>query len=213
MSWVAYLRKSQYLLHQVWVSDYSRSRSRQWQSVSIPSSSGMGVGRLAPSKIAPIWRLNTFFIRYGCRTDNFFASNSSRKSQYLLHQVWVSDNPLPTKAEPNPGLNTFFIRYGCRTLRTLWAHRAVTSQYLLQQVWVTDIDTSNWSAEFMSQYLLHQVWVSDANRQGSRTTQRVSIPSSSGMGVGHWPKIGTKQPRASQYLLHQVWVSDLYMIL
>ena len=35
--------------------------------------------------------LNTFFIRYGCRTAKIISLATVVASQYLLHQVWVSD--------------------------------------------------------------------------------------------------------------------------
>ena len=38
--------------------------------------------------------------------------------------------------------------------------------------------------ELLSQYLLHQVWVSDKLTFGFGRPNKVSIPSSSGMGVG-----------------------------
>ena len=106
---------SQYLLHQVWVSDAKLPVSVQFGRVSIPSSSGMGVG---PRSSAPrsLWRgLNTFFIRYGCRTLAANPSAIDDLSQYLLHQVWVSDCGSAFLWRDIKGLNTFFIRYGCRT--------------------------------------------------------------------------------------------------
>ena len=59
---------SQYLLHQVWVSDRNLSDSVLGGKVSIPSSSGMGVGRMTFQDVSKSSCLNTFFIRYGCRT-------------------------------------------------------------------------------------------------------------------------------------------------
>ena len=107
--------------------------------VSIPSSSGMGVGRAEPPGLRCSIGLNTFFIRYGCRTLQAYLPAPIFRSQYLLHQVWVSDKawiiyrPCNSVSIPSssgmgvghytfadrsriPSLNTFFIRYGCRTL-------------------------------------------------------------------------------------------------
>ena len=106
--------------------------------VSIPSSSGMGVGHLVEDDVTHNNRLNTFFIRYGCRTLRDMKAVASavsipsssgmgvgpRKwvsgiprgvSQYLLHQVWVSDGESRGVQPRRCRLNTFFIRYGCRT--------------------------------------------------------------------------------------------------
>ncbi len=245
---------SQYLLHQVWVSDNTPTSLRPSTmslntffirygcrtvlcfrrgtnvNVSIPSSSGMGVGpNLVWYAPAP-FSLNTFFIRYGCRTNaldrsagpprlnTFFIRYGCRTvlgwgrlvgvrsqyllhqvwvsdyaliqwalltaSQYLLHQVWVSDGALSMGSGALKRLNTFFIRYGCRTLRIRKPPRLSGSQYLL-----------------------HQVWVSDWENYPLKCPSTVSIPSSSGMGVGHSAK-GNEYVEASQYLLHRVWVSD-----
>ena len=131
--------------------------------VSIPSSSGMGVGqRIAVSSATPTC-LNTFFIRYGCRTRlSGFIGNlkvvsipsssgmgvgrlydgghrKGLRSQYLLHQVWVSDSWEKTSPYYFRGLNTFFIRYGCRTVQSGTQGVVDVSQYLLHQVWVSDV--------------------------------------------------------------------------
>ncbi len=128
---------SQYLLHQVWVSDPLTPRFSRRLQVSIPSSSGMGVGPGRSPHCARGGCLNTFFIRYGCRTIR------------------------EDEREENPCLNTFFIRYGCRTCLQVANER-------------------RWG----SQYLLHQVWVSDHLHESKTGSKSVSIPSSSGMGVG-----------------------------
>jgi hypothetical protein len=84
--------------------------------VSIPSSSGMGVGPSIATVAEMATGLNTFFIRYGCRTERVSNRRTSCRSQYLLHQVWVSDRPAQDMLITTRRLNTFFIRYGCRTL-------------------------------------------------------------------------------------------------
>ena len=199
---------SQYLLHQVWVSD-----SRVWVTgllgaVSIPSSSGMGVGQLTffhqPAKEESQYLLHQVWVSDSMTAQAIILEKSQyllhqvwvsdrtlldmgggTRSQYLLHQVWVSDDSLIPDRIGMASLNTFFIRYGCRTL-----------QYFAPLFWRK------------SQYLLHQVWVSDDGDQGGRTEVNVSIPSSSGMGVGRDAMHEPRYDERSQYLLHQVWVSD-----
>ncbi len=129
---------SQYLLHQVWVSDVGTGDRQSLAAVSIPSSSGMGVGPLRFQDEPEPDRLNTFFIRYGCRTLLYLFGSDIVTSQYLLHQVWVSDKEGQAGSARWAGLNTFFIRYGCRTLCPGRPSPSDSSQYLLHQVWVSD---------------------------------------------------------------------------
>ena len=176
--------QSQYLLRQVWVSALLhhwrhqrrhvsipsssgmgvgrlRERGRTLPCVSIPSSSGMGVGRLVPTFPELVMSLNTFFVRYGCRPSMTGAFRS------LIAVSIPSSSGMGVGQIGSAGegsyerLNTFFVRYGCRP---------------------TAGATSASSLE--SQYLLRQVWVSARNRHRPGRCRFVSIPSSSGMGVG-----------------------------
>ncbi len=225
---------SQYLLHQVWVSDTGKS-SRFWiWEVSIPSSSGMGVGPAISVGSGCAVSLNTFFIRYGCRTKSEGIRSDQTVSQYLLHQVWVSDIagydtiadkfvsipsssgmgvgrfvPAKTKSFLLGGLNTFFIRYGCRTGQIVVVREEGTSQYLLHQVWVSD-------KLLLRSCLLPRSLNTFFIRYGCRTRPRFAYCEFEGLNT-FFIRYGCRTSNdtnfglvsLSQYLLHQVWVSDL----
>ena len=247
---------SQYLLHQVWVSDklhftvqckksglntfFIRYGCRTawcgWvrmsMPVSIPSSSGMGVGRFESFRERQFLRLNTFFIRYGCRTFNiryrsddwrlntFFIRYGCRtvqttqgeimtRSQYLLHQVWVSDQSYGTNDPRSVSLNTFFIRYGCRTqgfLRTV--HRVQVSIPSSSGMGVGRHGKNSFRQSRIVSIPSSSGMGVGPEHVERRREHQVSIPSSSGMGVGPTANGKPGKSHPSQYLLHQVWVSD-----
>ena len=176
--------------------------------VSIPSSSGMGVGPKMARQGVEAYRLNTFFVRYGCRTPPERRIINLRRC-----------------------LNTFFVRYGCRTkflrlLRRRWrvsipsssgmgvGHRPqadpskITSQYLLRQVWVSDEREWLPCKNSLSQYLLRQVWVSDVASDTIGLTYDCLNTFFVRYGCRTTMAVAENSIRRSQYLLRQVWVSD-----
>ena len=106
--------------------------------VSIPSSSGMGVGPGATPDALHQRCLNTFFIRYGCRTVVFAIQSSTSDVSIPSSSGMGVGHPYFTSPKLVKCLNTFFIRYGCRTIKKIEGHFFGESQYLLHQVWVSD---------------------------------------------------------------------------
>ncbi len=112
--------------------------------------------------VANIMGLNTFFIRYGCRTARLSVPVRKLLSQYLLHQVWVSDMMAMFAEMQAMSLNTFYIRYGCRTTKHLTVGKTGGSlnTFFIRYGCRTNDEIVR-TAQARSQYLLHQVWVSD----------------------------------------------------
>jgi len=129
-------------------------------SVSIPSSSGMGVGRSYIVQCSLLKSLNTFFVRYGCRPWAHITPAMERG----LNTFFVRYGCRPVKAWVKAGwhgLNTFFVRYGCRPMLDM--HRRMLAG--------VSIPSSS------------GMGVGPSCRSRCRNKD-VSIPSSSGMGVG-----------------------------